>query len=256
MNLMLWKTLRPLLAPEGEGAPAGDPPAGGDPAPNGDPAPAGDPPPSGDPAPAGGPDLSWLPEQFRTDGATDIDGFRAHYEEMAASQAIHQEALADVPQDATGYEFTVPDEIDYGELQLPEDFAFQLKTDDPALAPVFEELGGIMHKHNLPKGAAGELLGVLAKYQATEFSQAYAKSQQEYQALGPTADARISNINRTLDARLPADLATALKGATTSANGVKALEALLRPRGPVTTTPTPPEPKEHDGLASRYPTSS
>lgn len=228
MNLMqTWKNIRPMLAPADEGAPAGDPP------------PAQATPPAADPA---APDFSWYPEQFRGDGGPDHDGFQAHFEEMAAAQAIQQEALADVPADASGYEFAVPDAIDYGDLQLPEDFAFQLKTDDPALAPVFEELGGIMHKHNLPKGAASELLGVMAKYQATEYSQAYAQSQQEYQALGPTAGARISNITRALGTRLPAEQADALKAAATTAQGVKALEALLLPRGPATTPSQPNTP--------------
>ncbi|GLO70341.1 hypothetical protein MACH17_18580 [Phaeobacter inhibens] len=248
MKLMQhWKHIRPTLAPADEGTPAGDPPAG-------DP-PAGDPQTGGDPAPAQ-PDFSFIPEQFRGESGPDFEGFQAHYEEMSAAQAIQQEALADVPDDATGYEFAIPDEIDFGDLELPDDFKFQLKTDDPALAPVFEELGGLMHKHNLPKSAAGDLLSVLAKYQATEFSQDFAQSQQEYKALGPTADARISNITRTLAGRLPPDQATALQAAVKSADGVRALEALLLPRGAATSTPTPPEPEQKDPLKARYPTSS
>ncbi|MFV1593281.1 hypothetical protein VWZ88_12535 [Phaeobacter sp. JH20_36] len=230
MKLMQhWKHIRPTLAPADEGAPAGDPPAG-------DP-PAGDPP-AGAPSSAQ-PDFSFIPEQFRGDGGPDFEGFGAHYEEMASAQAIHQEALADVPEDATGYEFAVPDEIDFGELELPDDFKFELKTDDPDLAPVFEELGGMMHKHNLPKSAAGDLLSVLAKYQATEFSKIYSASISEHKSLGPSADARISNISRAIDSKLPADQASALKAATTTAAGVKALETLLRPRGPSTTPAQP-----------------
>jgi len=225
-----WTTLRPLLAPEGEGAPAGE----GTPPGN----PGGADPNAGD-EPDTGPDLSWLPEQFRADDKTDIDGFRAHYEEIASAQAIHQEALANVPEDASGYEFSLPDEIDYGDLDLPDDFAFELKTDDPALAPVLEELGGFMHKHNIPKDAAGDLLGVLAKYQATEYSKAYAANRAEMEALGASANTRISNISRLIDGKLPADQATAIKAATTTAAGLKALETLLRPRGPSTTPPQP-----------------
>lgn len=250
MNLMQhWKNIRPTLAPSDEGAPAGDPPAVDTP-----PAPdaAGDPPADTPPAE---PDFSWYPEQFRGEGGPDHEGFRAFAEEMMAAQAIQQEALAEVPEDPTGYEFTVPENIDFGELELPEDFSVQLNADDPAMAPLFQELGGILHKHNLPKGAAGELLGVLAKYEAAKVSQGFTAGKAEYQALGPSADARISNIERALDNRLPPDLATALKAATNSANGVKALEALLRPRGPAT-TPSEPPVREIDPLAARYPSSA
>lgn len=246
MNLMQhWKNIRPTLEASGEGAPAGSPPAG-------DPNPAATPP-AGDAPPAGG-DWSWYPEQFRGENGPDHEGFRAFYEDMASQQAIAQEALAEVPDDATGYEFTVPEDIDFGELELPEDFKVELKTDDPAMAPLFEELGGIMHEFNMPKGAAGKLLGVLAKYEASKFSQQFTAGNAEYQSLGPTADARISNVHRALANRLSEDQATALMAATTSANGVKALEALLRPRGP-STTPADTPPKDVDPLAARYPSS-
>lgn len=184
------------------------------------------------------PDFSFVPEQFRADGNLDWGGFRTHYDDVIAEKAIRDEAMADVPEDGK-YEWALPDKLDFGELELPEDFAVNLRTDDPAFAPLFEELGGIFHKHNMPKGAAGEVLGVLAKYRATEYSQAVAASNAEMQALGTAAQSRISNIGRMLDSRLPADEAAALKAATTTANGVRALERLFKPRGPITTPSQP-----------------
>ena len=240
MNLMQKLNLpRPVWAPQDDtGTPpvepgAGDTPPAADP----DPAPA-DPAPV-DPAPQGEVDYSFLPDEFRQDGAIDIDGFRAKYDELATQVAQHQEALADVPEDASGYEFTVPDNIDYGDLELPEDFGFELKTDDPALKPVFDELGGVLHKHNLPKDAAKDFMGLLAKYRAAEYAPLYAQSKAEMKALGSAADSRIANIDRVLGSRLPADQADALRAAATTANGVKALEALLQPRGMKTSPPTP-----------------
>ena len=250
MNLMQhWKHIRPTLAPN-DGEPAGgNPPA--------DSTPPNDPPPGDPPAvdPPQEADWSWYPEQFRSGDAPDHEGFRAHVEDLMAQQAIQQEALADVPEDSSGYEFTLPDDMDYGELELPENFAVELKTDDPVMAPLFQELGGVMHELNMPKSAAGKLLGVLAKYEAAKYSQQYSASNADYQSLGTAADARISNIERALGNKLPPDQATAIMAATTSANGVKALEALLRPRGP-STTPSDPPPKEVDPLAARYPTST
>lgn len=58
-------------------------------------------------------------------------------------------------------------------------------------------------------------------------------------SLGSAADSRIANIDRVLTSRLPADQADALRAAATTANGVKALEALLQPRGMRTPPPTP-----------------
>lgn len=247
MNLMQhWKTKKPTWAPADEGAPAPDEPPVEEGAPPADP-------PADPPAE---PDYSFIPDQYRSDDGPDIDGFKAHYDELAAAQAIRDEALADVPEDAAGYEFALPDELDFGELDLPEGFEVGLKTDDPALAPLFSELGGIMHKHNLPKGATGEIMSVLAKYEATKFSGHYAAAQTEMEALGASGPSRIANIERALQARLPADQMDAIKAVTSTAAGVKALESLIKPRGPRTINPEPPEPPATNPLDARYPTTA
>lgn len=192
-------------------------------------------------------DYSFLPDEFRTDGANDIDGFRARFDELTSQQAQREEAQADVPEDGSGYEFAVPEGLDFGELDLPEGFSFELKTDDPAMAPVFEEFGGLLHKYNLPKAAAAEFMGAMAKYKAAEFAPLYAQSKAEMKSLGSTADSRVANIDRVLGSRLPADQAAAIRAAATTANGVKALEALLSPRGMKPPTPTPSA-QNFDGL--------
>lgn len=194
----------------------------------------GGPPVEGEPtepvdAPAA-PDLSWLPEGFRgEDGAPKLDDFRAHYEDIVSRDAQRQEALADVPEGPDGYEFALG-EVDYGDLELPEDFKVDLAADDPAFQPMFQELGGILHKYQLPKGAASELTGLLAKYEATRFSQGLEAARQEAEALGANAEVRVSAVKRSLEAQLPGDLAKGLMAATTTAAGVKALEKLLAPR--------------------------
>ena len=219
---------QPVWAPEdGSGTPPSDPPApeGNDPAPA-----AGEP--AGDPAPAAPAeaDYSFLPEQFRSDDGPDIDGFQAHYDELVSEHAQRQEALAGVPEDASGYEFAIPDELDFGELDLPDDFAVNLKTDDPTMAPLFEGLGGFMHKHGLPKDAAGDLMGMIAKYEATKYSQLHSAAKAEMQSLGSSAQSRIANVKRSLESKLPAELASALSQHTTTAKAVQALEKLLAPR--------------------------
>ena len=229
---------RPVWAPQDDaGAAPVDPAAAGDPPPE-----AGSENPPADQAAAPAPtevDYSFLPDEFRQDGANDIEGFRARFDDLTAQSAQREEAMQDVPDDGTGYEFSVPDDLDFGDLDLPEGFSFNLKTDDPAMAPVFEEFGGLLHKYNLPKSAASEFMGALAKYQAAEYAPLYAQSKAEMKTLGSGADSRVANIDRALTSRLPTDQAAALKAATTTANGVKALEALLQPRSMKTPTPTP-----------------
>ena len=233
MNLMQnWTIKRPTWAPADEGTPSGDEP------------PVEPVEPPTEPA---APDYSFLPDQYRSDDGPDLDGFKAHYDELVSAQAIQSEALADVPEDANGYEFAIPDDIDFGELELPEDFAVDLKADDPAFAPLFQELGGVMHKHNMPKGATGEIMSVLAKYEAARFSQAYGTSKAEMESLGTAAASRIANIERALQTRLPEGELAALKAATTTAAGVKALERLIKPRGP-STTPTQPNGVDFEGM--------
>lgn len=223
-SMQSWKNTSPMWAPADEGAPAGEEP----------PVEV-----AGETTEPAAPDYSFIPEQYRGDEGPDIDGFKAHYDELVSAQAMRDEAMADIPEDADGYEFAVPEDLDFGDIELPEGFSVDLKADDPALAPLFKELGGIMHKHNMPKGATGEVMSVLAKYEAAKYSQHYAAAKAEMEALGTGAQSRIASIDRVLESRLPAEEANALRAATATAAGVKALERLIKPRGLTTTPPNP-----------------
>lgn len=180
-------------------------------------------------------DYSFIPEDFRKDGEPDLEGFKAHLEELQATKAQRDEALADVPEDASGYEFAIPDDLDLSGLDLGEDFTMELKADDPAVGPLLSELGEIMHRYSMPKSAAKDMMTMLAKYEATTASEmrkgGAAKSEAEIKKLGSSGKARMANVQRTLESRLSKDQAKSLMGATMSAEGVKALEALLKPRG-------------------------
>jgi hypothetical protein len=249
MNLMRKLHQRPpLWAPQDDAAAA---PVEAEP--SGDAAPVGQEAPVGQDAAPAAPDFSFLPEEFRAGDKPDIEGFRARYDDLAAQHAQRQEALADVPEDASGYEFAVPDDLDFGDLDLPEGFGFDLKADDPAIKPVFDEFGAFLHKHGLPKVAAKEAMGLLAKYRAAEYAPLYAQSKAEMKALGAAADSRIANVDRVLASRLPESQAKAVRALTTTADGVKALEALLAPRG-MKTGNTPPAAARtvNDDLAAYY----
>lgn len=219
MNVKNFYSKLTMLPPDG--AAPGTPPAA-DPA-AAPPAPA-DPPAA---APAA-PDYSWAPESFVKDGQFDAQGLRASYDELSAFKAQVDEARAAVPGKPEDYQMTVPDSIDMGDLPLPDGFKFEL-SDDPRIAPVMDGMKGFLHKHHLPQEAASELLGLLGKYEAIGYSDLYASTKKEAEALGPQAEARVATVVRSLESKLPADLATALKAATYTANGVKALETLLKP---------------------------
>lgn len=186
------------------------------------------------PAENTGPDLSFIPEDYHTDGAPDAAKFGAHYQDMIATQAQNSERMAQVPEDASGYEFGLPEDIDYGELDLPEDFKLEMDTADPA----YQELGGWLKEHGVPSTAVGGLMGVFGKYLAGQYSKGYVAQKAEMDSLG-SADARISSIERKLDAKLPEEQAAALKDMASTAAGIKALENLLSPAGHHAPTPAP-----------------
>lgn len=220
MNLSRFTAPRMVRAPEGEGG-SGE---GGEGA-------------AAAAAPAA-PDLSFLGDDYKTDSGYDLDKFRTNYEELVARDAINSERLADVPEDANGYEFALPEDIDFGDLELPEDFSVDLIVDDAAMAPLFEGLGGFLHKHGIPKSATGEIMGLLAKYEATKFSAFDSNRRAELAALG-NPSARQNTVMRALESKLPADLASALRPITQTAGGIKALERLLAPRSMASAQPQP-----------------
>lgn len=232
-----WKANQRVFAPEDEtGA--------GDAAPEAQPAEGGS---DGDPGPSG-PDFSFIPEDFRKDGAVDADGFKAHLEDLTAAKGRLEEMLADVPESADGYTFDVP-EIDFDALGLPK-IEYKIDPEDPVLSPLLKDLGGVMHQYGMPKSAAKDLMGVLAKYEATSFKVASDAMQQDLASLGSKSEARVAAVRRSLEAKLPADLAQGLMSAVTSAAGVKALEKLLGGSG--VTTPAPAQPKTVEADLDAY----
>ena len=205
-------------------------------------APADDPgsPPADPPAEPEAPDFSWLPEDYRKDDTPDLEGFRAHYDEIVSERAMQQEALAEVPEKSDGYEIKLPDDIEYGELDLPEDFKVELQADDPAMAPLFQGLQGLLHELKAPAGTMQKALGLLAQYEAIKFSAGYSAANADMASLGATSQSRVENVERKIRNQLPADLAEGLMAATGTAAGVKALEKILMPKSLKSPNPTPP----------------
>lgn len=184
--------------------------------------------PGGDPAgdPPAAPDLSWVPEQFVKDGQPDLDGFKAHYTSLSEFKTQADAAKAAVPESPDAYEFAFNKAAVEG-LDLPEDFAFEIKADDPVLA----EFRGTMHELGVPKEGAAKVFDLLTKYEGSKFAEALAHRKAEMTTLGPNHQARIGEVKRLLESRLPENLAKGLMDATYTAAGVQALEKLLASTG-------------------------
>lgn len=190
-----------------------------------------------------GPDLSFIPQDFHKDGAPDLAGFSAHYQELVAQAAQAAERNQSIPET---FAFGLPADMKYEGIEgLPADFQVELTPDDPLVKPLYDELGGALKKwatEGLPATAGQDLMAIMARYQAVEYAQSVKAIQEDMGKLGTTAqqEARVSTISRALDTRLPADEATALKSLMRSSGAIKALERLLTPR--TMTVPASPPP--------------
>lgn len=181
-----------------------------------------------EPAAPAGPDLSFIPAEFVKDGAHDLAGFTAHYQSLVASEARRGQ---DLPADGA-YDFTVPADLKFDGMTLPEGFALDLDLQNEANKPLVDELSSVLKELGAPAAASGKLTSILAKYEASRHAQAFAAQQAEMAQLGTPAQsaARMATVTRALETTLPADLAKALIGDVMSAKSLMALEKLLSPR--------------------------
>jgi hypothetical protein len=196
-----------------------------------------------DPAPAApaAVDLSFIPADFHDNGQPDLTKFRSHYEDMVAADAQRREAEANVPADGK-YAFAIPDDLTFEGMDLPDGFKVDLATDDPVMAPLFDEMGALLKELNAPADAAGKAAGLIAKYEAAKESRDFTAWAADMKRLGPdtTVKARVAAIQRKLETALPADQVKALfSGPRISADGIVALEKLLAPRSMTGPGPQP-----------------
>ncbi len=249
MNLMNQLTRINLFrSPADGGNPGGTPPASDPPA--SDP-PASDPPSNELPA---GFDIEKAPKDFTNeDGTYNFEGMFAKYDEYASADAIAAESRAKVPEKPEGYNehFLIPDDIDFGELELPDGFKVELDLESPVYKDVFAKAGTLLHKHGLPPEAAQDFVNIFAQMKASEYSSQFTALNADLNTMG-NVDARIANVERIIDSRLPEKEAAALKLATTSADGIRALEKLLATRRMGAGDPTPPKKDPSTDLDDYY----
>lgn len=184
------------------------------------------------------PDYSWVPDAYKGDNGPDTAKFREDYDAYAAAKAQLDERLAAVPEAPDGYDFTLGD-LKFDDIEgLPEGFSIKSLADEEAFKPLYDQLGTVLHKHGIPGEAAKEINGLLARYEAVKVAEGMKAGKAELEKL-PNYQSRIATVERALASKLDADMATALKAATTTAAGIKALEKLLSPSGPKASTPHP-----------------
>lgn len=199
------------------------------------------------------PDFGFVPADFQAEGKPDWSKFSAHYQDLVARDAQFSDRQSQVPEDGA-YEWALPQDFKLDGLELPDGYSPSVAADDEALKPIFADLGAALKEWGIPKEGSAKLMGMLARYEATRQSQAFAAAKADMAALGTPAQqqARVGAVERLIDARLPADQAKSLKAAfVPSAAAVRALEALLGPRGGTTPNPQPPGPSTENMTASQ-----
>lgn len=192
-----------------------------------------------------GVDLSFIPQDYHTDGKPDLAKFTSHYQEVVARDAQRVQADADrakmIPEG--DYEFALDPDLKFDGLQLPEGFTTTLQLEDEAFKPLFAELSGALKEIGAPADTAKKLMGTLARYEAIQYDRASRALAADMAKLGTPAqvDARIATVARALETRLPAEQAVALKAASNSAAALQALESLILSNRPLATpNPAPP----------------
>lgn len=249
MNLMNKLTRINLFRSPADGGgnpPASDPPAAA--------TPASDPPASDPPGLPAGFDIEKAPKDFANeDGTYNFEDMFAKYDEFAAAEGIAAETRARVPEKPEGYNehFAVPDDIDFGELELPEGFKVNLDLENPVYKDAFAKAGEVLHKHGLPPEAAQDFVSIFAQIKASEYSSQYTALNADLQTMG-NVDQRVSNVERLIDSRLPEKEAAAVKLLTTSADGIRGIEKLLATRPMGGGNPPPPKKDPSSDLDDYY----
>ena len=204
------------------------------------------------PVPEAAPDLTFIPQDFYADGKPDFAKFTEHYQGLVAADATAKERAALIPEDAA-YDISLPDDMKFEGLDLPEGFKVDLALDDPSFQPIAADLKAFLKDAGAPKDAGKTVATLIARYEAAKYSKGFAQLKEDAKLLGTPAQAqaRTEVVGRALLARLPEDQANAVRSMTGNAKALMALETLLSPKGLGNPTPAPTAPA--DPLAARYP---
>jgi hypothetical protein len=199
-----------------------------------------------------GPDLSFIPDTFKgDDGSIKVDDYTAHYNDLVTFKSQADEAAASAPKDASEYAWAVGEDFQWAEgfdpaafpqpvlddkgqpvigddgkpATRPMDVSDLLAQDDPDL-PLLQEA---MFKAGAKPELMGEIAKILVNREIGKMSKAGEEAANQMKALGPEGKARLDTLTRSVKARLPEAQAKALMDDITSADTLRALEAILKP---------------------------
>lgn len=148
--------------------------------------------------------------------------------ELRDLQAEKTARTEGVPKEGEAYDLALP-----ADFTPPDGYAVEIKADDPLWAD-FQQ---IAREAGLPKADFGKFVGAFAKYQIAVQQADVEAFVAEKTSLGANADARIKAAETYLSANLPTKQAEALGRALISADGVQAIESLIKLKsGPVAVT--------------------
>lgn len=195
------------------------------------------------------PDLSeFIPEKFKTDEGFDTKAFREAFDDLSAFKSAEEDRIANLPQEITDYAFSLPEDHAFPEGFDPE----KMKTKDEegneiefdaskmvdANDPDIPLVQAILKDLGAPKEAMGKIASIMVNRELRSVMKAMEAAGEETKALGPDAMNRINTVTRTLNAKLPAEQATAIADGITSADALRGLEALIK-KVSSTTSPAP-----------------
>lgn len=167
-----------------------------------------------------------LPDEF-WDDATGVKAGDV-WSALRDLKAEQEARAADLPKDGEAYDLALPADID-----LPEGVAVEIDKDDPLWA----DFQKIAREAGVPKGKFTEFVGAFAKYQAAAQAADVETYTAEMAKLGANAPQRRDAAANWLKANLPTAQFEALGGALISADGIAALEAIIKLKsGPVAAT--------------------
>lgn len=173
-----------------------------------------------------GPDLSFIPEQFRTqDGKPDVNAFKVHYDDLAAQKAQADERKAAIPEKPDGYEFNVPalDDLELPEGFNKENFSLDVIKDDPDIP----RLKATAHERGWTQEDVNAVAKLVAQREVRQMHDSAQTATEEMKKLGDNAQNRIDTLSRTVRGRLPEAQADALLNDLTSADAIRAVETVL-----------------------------
>lgn len=180
-----------------------------------------------------------LPETYKAeDGSWKTDDFKADYDGLVSFKAQAEEARAAIPEKPEDYAWVLPEDH-----QMPEGFdpsnhmrkdeqgndiefkaSDMLNSDDPDL-PLLQ---AALHEAGAPPALMGKIASILVNREVRETTAMVSRAAEEMKLLGPQGEARKSTVEREVKARMPAEQASAVLDAVTSADALRGLEALLK----------------------------